>query len=626
MTNTEPKRTFAIDFETYYKSDKDGTTAFSLKDVSMYKYVNDPRFDALLVSVVDNTSGFKWVGDPKKFDWSLIDGALCLAHNAQFETTIVERLVRDGTIPAHVRPAAWADTADMSAFLRVQRNLKNAAKWLLNKEITKEILKSMDGMTRDQLFNEPTQLEAVSKYCLLDSVTTHELWTTCGSQWPEDEREISRLNREACHKGFLVDTQALRADIKDLTVRRHNAAMKLPWFEGTYKGLLSMPYMRAQARLDGIDDLPSSMAKNSPEAMLWENKYSDRFPWVSAIRDVRRLGPLVKKFELLRDGLRDDNTFPYQLKYHGAGPGRFTSGYGDEEDDAEDKVEHVFNPLNMPKRGPGTVSELYGADLRAKIIPRPGKVFMVYDYRQVEAVILLYLAGDMETLDLVKSGMSIYEAHARSTMGWTGGELKKENKQIYQFAKARVLGGGYGIGAAKFKKQFLPDESLETCTEIVKAYRAANPKVVARWRKHDLYAKFSANQHDPTYEYELKSGRTMTYYNPRWDTASAGAKAFGRRLWGDVFRGGTPKGIYGGLLTENEVQGTARDVLCAGWRALDKVVTGAVLLTVYDDFMIEIDKDRANEAGELAHILDTAASEWLPGCPISGDWKITEHY
>jgi len=40
--------------------------------------------------------------------------------------------------------------------------------------------------------------------------------------------------------------------------------------------------------------------------------------------------------------------------------------------------------------------------------------------------------------------MSPYEAHARATMNWTGGDLKKENKAMYALSKARILSLGYG--------------------------------------------------------------------------------------------------------------------------------------------------------------------------------------
>jgi hypothetical protein len=45
-----------------------------------------------------------------------------------------------------------------------------------------------------------------------------------------------------------------------------------------------------------------------------------------------------------------------------------------------------------------------------------------------------------EDLDRIAAGESIYEVHARKTMGWKGGNLKKENPKKQFFAKQRVLG------------------------------------------------------------------------------------------------------------------------------------------------------------------------------------------
>lgn len=612
-------RTFTIDFETYYKTDKDNPeNSYSLRDMSMDAYVNDPRFDALLVSVVEKESGLRWVGDPKFFDWTQIDGALCVAHNAQFDPLIVTRLQRDGVIPAYVRPADWVDTADMSAFLRVQRNLKNAVKHLLGKTISKKILVSMDGMTRQMLYADPEKLKAVSEYCLCDSDSEDELWHTCNGRWPEEERLISKFNRNAGCRGFLVNTDQLAKDLESLTIQRHKAAMALPWFDGQFKGLLSIPHVKAQAQKDGMPTIPISFAKNDLAAQRWIAQYQDQFPWVKALGDFRSMNAFVKKLELLKAGLRADGVSPYQLKYFGAGTGRFTAGAG-EEDDNQNTEDRVFNPLNMYKE------PMYGCDLKGLIVPRPGKAFMVYDYKQIEAVLLLWTVGAEDALAHIRKGMSVYEAHARATMGWTGGSLKKEDPRQYQFAKARVLGGGYSIGAAKFQKQFLPEETVEACKDIVMAYRAANQPIVNLWRWHDRGLRYSVNHNDATHEFNLVNGRTMTYHNPR-EVADA-KSAFGKRILAEQFLGGKSKGVYGGLLTNNQIQATARDVLCAGWRALAAVgLETNVLLTVYDDFLIEIDADQAKNAQDIAHIIDHAADAWLPGCPVSGDWHIAEHY
>ena len=88
----------------------------------------------------------------------------------------------------------------------------------------------------------------------------------------------------------------------------------------------------------------------------------------------------------------------------------------------------------------------------ACIVPRPGKEFIICDLSQIEPRVLAWLCGDTVLLDQLANGVPLYEAHARATMGWTGGNLKKENAELYSLAKARVLGLGYGCGAAKIRR------------------------------------------------------------------------------------------------------------------------------------------------------------------------------
>ena len=73
--------TFAIDYETYY--DKE----CSIRTLGVLGYFSHPNFDAYMVSVV-GTEGTNFVGHPKEFDWSLLDGNVVLSHNASFDETL----------------------------------------------------------------------------------------------------------------------------------------------------------------------------------------------------------------------------------------------------------------------------------------------------------------------------------------------------------------------------------------------------------------------------------------------------------------------------------------------------------------------------------------------------------
>lgn len=70
-----------------------------------------------------------------------------------------------------------------------------------------------------------------------------------------------------------------------------------------------------------------------------------------------------------------------------------------------------------------------------------GHLLAAVDLSQIEPRVLNWLAGNHQLLQRIRDGFPIYEAHARDSMGWTGGTLKKENPGLYSLAKARCLAG-----------------------------------------------------------------------------------------------------------------------------------------------------------------------------------------
>ncbi|MEL0118102.1 MAG: hypothetical protein VXB01_04095, partial [Opitutae bacterium] len=71
----------AVDFETYYDSHH------SVSGSHPCTYVQEDEFDPYLVSVV-REDGLEYVGHPKNFDWSQIEGDLFIAHNASFDAVV----------------------------------------------------------------------------------------------------------------------------------------------------------------------------------------------------------------------------------------------------------------------------------------------------------------------------------------------------------------------------------------------------------------------------------------------------------------------------------------------------------------------------------------------------------
>lgn len=133
-----PQKLVAVDFETFYSRD------YSVRDLGVHRYVQDPRFDAYLVAIWSPC--FQWVGHPAEAPWGTIDGGIWVSHNQQFDENVFMRLQELGVVHSDSGPREWHDTAALAAYLQSPRNLAGAAKDLLGMELSKEVRDQMKGV------------------------------------------------------------------------------------------------------------------------------------------------------------------------------------------------------------------------------------------------------------------------------------------------------------------------------------------------------------------------------------------------------------------------------------------------------------------------------------------------
>lgn len=604
MSSDRP--TYAIDFETYYSK------TYSVKEMSPYQYVTHQEFDPYMVAIY--SPDFSWVGRPEEFkEWPRLHGARVLVHNRAFDGLVFWQAQVRKLIPADVLPAEWVDTADMAAYLRIPRNLKGAAAVLLGKKLDKEIRGLMRGKSWASAV-EAQLADRLKAYCLDDARTCYELWAAGYAHWPESERRLSQLNFDASCYGVFVDIEKAEYAYASLRLQFLEAERSLPWLSEGYKAL-SPKAIREQGRKDGIP-VPASLAATSVDAAVWAELYGERFPWVKAVSNYRRLNTLCRKVRNIIDGRRPDGRFPYQSKYHGAaGTARFSGGSGED-------AGGLVNMYNLPR------SPLFGVELRPLFRARPGYKLIVEDYDQEEARILLWRVGDTKTLELLADGMDIYEAHARRTMGYTDARpLSVVDPKLRQYAKVRVLGLGYGCGAAKFQivaRNYGVQLTLPDAERNVKEFRENSPQIVQLWGNHQACLVWSANHNDQEHRIELASGRVLRYFFPRFVRSKTKNSS---EIAAEIVRGDprSTKRLYGGLLTENEIQATGRDVLRDAWLAADAAGIHP-LWTTYDEIIAEVPAEQAEDkARELQHIM-THSTPWLGSCPLTASYKILDYY
>lgn len=283
----------------------------------------------------------------------------------------------------------------------------------------------------------------------------------------------------------------------------------------------------------------------------------------------------------------------------------------------KDRIHVTGNCQNIPK------GEVAGVDIRKLIEAPAGKTLVICDLAQIEARCLPYLAKDRELLDLIESGLDVYEAHARATMGYDDPRpLKEVDPKLRQVAKARVLGAGYGVGPEKFqlvaKIMAGLDITLQEAQETVQAYRDSNPKIVAYWKKFDRELRKATDPNDRELIVELPSKRVLTYRNVR--RQAGGIIGLLPRL-GKMMN----TNLYGAKIVENLCQAFARDVFMDRCIALEDAGY-EILLRVHDEVVLLVDEsDAETHRAAVEKIMSTPPS-WCSDLPLGAEAIISKQY
>ncbi len=235
---------------------------------------------------------------------------------------------------------------------------------------------------------------------------------------------------------------------------------------------------------------------------------------------------------------------------------------------------------------------------------------------------------DLSVWAAARSDLQSPEAHARRTMGYTdprklsayvkAPDCPEAQRTLRQIAKARVLGLGFGMGHKKLRDYAKAQIGLELPEElarkVVTEFRAANPGITALWRRFDTLLRQHVSKKDRAlFQVELPSWRALEYFD--FNESSGGITARDER-------GGMMKHWHGGILTENLVQATARDVLVENILRIE-AAGYSVVLHVHDEVIVEVDADVPEDAIYRCMAVTPA---WAEGLPVDSSVASAERY
>lgn len=302
--------------------------------------------------------------------------------------------------------------------------------------------------------------------------------------------------------------------------------------------------------------------------------------------------------------------------------------------------------------------------LRGLFVASPGHDLICSDYSAIEAVVLAALAGEEWRLEVFRTHGMIYETSASRITGVPFEEFVDHKKRTGQhhplrkkIGKIAELASGYQgwIGAWKAfgADAFFTDDEIK---DAILKWREASPAIVAFWggqtdparprdrvpMLHGVEGCFIAACQSPGRWFEFRglgfikvgdavtvrllSGRPLTYHRPRLVPSDrrAGELSISYEGWNSNPKNGPTGWIrmdtWGGRLTENIVQATARDIQ---WHAIiqQEAAGYPIVLHVYDENVAEVPEGfgSVEEFEALMMRLPAWAADW----PIraSGGWR-----
>ena len=521
--------------------------------LSPWHRCRDAGWECRSVSMTFGDGG-EYTSAPEDAPWDLCDGKHWISHNVPENKAVYQRLVETGEVP-QVSQNLWNDTSDLSAFMRAPRDLEGARKHLLREEDTK---------------SPPATL-------------VRKLWEGYSKEWPEVERQLSRMTADQQNRGVGLDIGKAEKATRRIATELWKARRDIPWAFDEEAKVKKELYRECRRR--GIQP-PTSTSATDPDFLSWCKEVGQKGDFVQALVKSRPLRTAQSTLDTMLGLTKGDGRMDVGLKYHGAHTGRWQSS-------------GLLNLQGLPR------IPVAGVNMRSLLIPEQGKKFVIADLSQIEPRCLAWLVGDMEFLKLCKDHMNPYEAHARQTMNYRGNRILSEsNPELYKLAKARVIGLGYGCGPEKFQDFASREIGLELskadAIKVVKDYRQSNPKTQEAWSYLEQSFRKGPGSN---WFWTLPSGRTLSYFD----------RKIGRCLSARVQYHGEQKKIWGGVLVQNIVQALARDVFGDilirlenhGWRAA---------FHIHDEVILEVDADIQIQAIEEEMVREIP---WASGLPLA---------
>lgn len=642
-------KTLSIDIETY--------SDVSLAKSGVYRYVESPVFEILLfayavdggaVQVLDLAMGetipeaiLNALDDKKVVKW---------AFNATFERICLSRCLgypRGNYLAAEGWHCSmiWAATMGLplslegvGVVLGLEKQKLTAGKDLIRYFCQPcSPTKVNGGRTRNRPQDDLGKWEAFKQYNLRDVETEMGIqqrlakFPVVEDVWQEYifDQEINdrgvRLDQELVQQAIQMDTrsrQELMAAMQELT------ALENP---------NSVQQMKNWLATNGL--VTDTLGKKAVAELL--KTATTELQKVLLLRQQLAKSS-VKKYQRMESVVCDDGRARGMFQFMGANrTGRWDGRMIQLQNLPQNHLEDLAEARALVRAGNYEATEMLYGDvpdilsqlIRTAFIPAEGKQFLVVDYAAIEARVIAWFAGETWRQQVFQQGGDIYCASA-SKMFKVPVKKHGINGHLRQKGKIAELALGYGgsVGALKAMGALELGLVEEELSELVSAWRQANPHIVDFWWGID-HAVFKAVRGKTTVTsygmtiscksgmlfITLPSGRKLAYVKPHLGTNKFGGNCI-------TYEGVGPTkkwerlDSYGPKFVENIVQATSRDLLCF---AMKNLRSSLICMHIHDELVIEVEPEPS-----LAVVCEEMGRTppWAKGLLLRADGYVTKFY
>ncbi len=595
------------------------------------EYIKSPEFQVIGFAVQINNATTTWYSGTHEelqkildsFDW---DSSALLCHNIHFDGAILSWVF-------NIIPSFYLDTLCMARALH-GINAGGSLKVLAQRyELGEKGTEVLDAKGKRLEDFQPHELHRYGEYCKNDVNLTSKLFQVLSKSFPGSELELIDCTIRMFTQPLLqVDDGLLVQRLNEVREEKKKllgaliSKLGCDSEEEVRKKLASnKQFAEILKELGIVVPLKESPATGKQTFALAKNdlgfielcEHEDGFiQELCAVRLGTKSTMEEARIERFIDiGARNKGLLPIPLKYYGAHTGRWAGS---------EKV----NFQNLPSR------DVKKKALKNAVLPPDNHVILNVDSSQIEARILVWLAGQDDVVEQFRNGEDVYSNFASKVYNK---KIDKRNKTERFVGKTCILGLGYGTGWNKLQHTLEtqpPGAKLndEECKRLVKVYRDLNHEVIDLWKDCDRALEDLASWTEGKEPYYIGKHKCLLVTpegiqlpNSLYLRYPGLEKDVSRARTGFVYHSRRGKiDIWGGSVVENVVQALARIVIGEQMNAINKKYRP--ILTVHDAVVCVAPKEKRQEALDFMIKEMSCPPKWGETLPIACEGGFGDTY